>query len=57
MVGELIETRKNLPARDFYVRHDFSDCGTEGELTRFCRELSSCVEPPFWVKVSVIHVP
>lgn len=57
LVGELIETRKNLPARDFYVRHDFSVCGTEGELTRFCRELSSCIEPPSWVKMSVVHVP
>jgi predicted enzyme involved in methoxymalonyl-ACP biosynthesis len=51
VTGELIPTKKNAPARDFYERHFFSREGEdESGVTRWRYDLSSSsLQPPPWV--------
>jgi FkbH-like protein len=55
LIGDYIETKKNSPARDFYLHHGFTTEGTVGGVTRWRRPLTEgSVALPAWIKVEVI---
>ena len=54
VIGEFVETRKNLPARDFYARHGFTADGGADGVTRWTRSLADgAVRRPPWVALVV----
>jgi FkbH-like protein len=57
LVGEYIGTKKNLPARDFYPRHGFTNTSTGEEgVTRWQRTLSEgTVARPPWINLEAPH--
>lgn len=64
VVGELIETRKNVPAREFYADHGFTkvadpvvDAGGQAVHEWKLDLVGSDVRPPDWIRVEVRDVP
>jgi FkbH-like protein len=54
VIGEFVETRKNLPARDFYARHGFAADGSADGVTRWTLALpGGAVQRPAWVALEV----
>ncbi|HET9982673.1 MAG TPA: HAD-IIIC family phosphatase [Longimicrobiales bacterium] len=54
LVGECVETPKNVPARDFYARHGFAPAEPEGAVLRWALGLEAGGGPanPSWIRVS-----
>ncbi|MGH8645576.1 MAG: HAD-IIIC family phosphatase [Gammaproteobacteria bacterium] len=54
LIGEYIATKKNSPARDFYLRHGFTAEETTDVVARWRRVLNGgSVARPTWIKVEV----
>lgn len=54
VIGEFVETPKNLPARDFYARHGFAADGAAEGVARWTRALAEgSVGRPPWVTLEV----
>ncbi len=56
VVGELIETPRNVPARDFYARHGFAPNGTVNGSAAWHHSLArGAVPPPAWITLERRH--
>jgi len=54
IIGEIIETKKNPPVRDFYERHGFVPGETLGDLIRWQTSISEAVTIPDWINFMTI---
>jgi FkbH-like protein len=56
LAGEYIPTPKNVPAKDFYPRHGFSEQQTEGGATLWLTEVDELgFASPQWIRTELMH--
>ncbi|MEP6536722.1 MAG: HAD-IIIC family phosphatase [Bryobacteraceae bacterium] len=50
MEGRFLPTRKNAPAKDFFVKHGFEQVEENAEGSRWTYDLSNPIECPDWIR-------
>ncbi len=50
LIGEFIETKKNVPARDLFEKHGFTRAETEGDPQRWRFSLAERLASPVWIR-------
>jgi FkbH-like protein len=50
LIGEFVETKKNVPAKDFFGKHGFVLAESEGDLQRWRFPLVETLASPIWIR-------